>query len=155
MIDTPSITHAHAQQTAVVHLTVPRSEIQKVMGPAINEVMSALAEQGVEPAGPLFSYHLRMEPDLFDFEVGVPVKTPVTPTGRVKAGQLPGVKVARTVYHGPYESLGNAWGEFGEWMKANGHEPADNLWECYVVGPEAGQDASQWATELNRPLMSS
>ncbi|HEY0997886.1 MAG TPA: GyrI-like domain-containing protein [Gemmatimonadaceae bacterium] len=153
MIDTPFITNSSVQQTAVVHLTVPRAEIQHVMGPAITEVMSALAEQGVEPAGPLFSYHLRMEPDLFDFEVGVPVKTPITPTGRVKAGQLPGVKVARTVYRGPYETLGQAWGEFGEWMKANGHAAADNLWECYVVGPEVGPDVSRWETQLNRPIM--
>ncbi len=152
MIDTPAITQSTAQQTAVVHLTVARSEIQKVMGPAINEVMSALSEQGIEPAGPLFSHHLRMEPDVFDFEVGVPVRTPVTPVGRVKAGQLPGVKVARTLYHGPYETLGQGWGEFEAWMKANGHEGAENLWECYLVGPESGPDASMWATELNRPI---
>jgi hypothetical protein len=35
MIDTPQITQSAAQLTAVIRLTIPRAEIQKVMGPAI------------------------------------------------------------------------------------------------------------------------
>jgi hypothetical protein len=37
-----------------------------------------------------------MSPDIFDFELGVKVSTPVKPTGRVKPGELPAAKVART-----------------------------------------------------------
>jgi effector-binding domain-containing protein len=62
--------------------------------------------------------------------------------------------VARTVYHGSYEGLGTAWGEFDAWVKAQGHTPAQNLWECYVAGPETGPDPRNWRTELNRPLAS-
>ena len=62
------------------------------------------------------------------------------------------MRVARTVFHGPYEHLGEAWGEFMSWINANGHQPAEDLWECYLVGPESGLDSSQWRTELNRPL---
>jgi hypothetical protein len=36
----------------------------------------------------------------------------VTPVGRVKAGQLPATTIARTIYHGDYDGLGAAWGEF-------------------------------------------
>jgi len=46
-----------------------------------------------------------------------------------------------------------AWGEFGEWIKTNGHTPAENLWEIYATGPESGPDPSGWRTELNRPLI--
>ena len=45
-----------------------------------------------------------------------------------------------------------AWGEFNAWIAANGHTPAQNLWECYVAGPEKDPDPSTWRTELNRPL---
>ena len=103
-------------------------------------------------AGPVFSYHLRMDPGIFDFEIGVPVTKPVAPVGRVQPGQLPATKVARTIYRGPYEGLGAAWGEFGAWIKAQGHKPAPDLWECYVVGPEASPDPANWRTQLNRPL---
>ena len=152
MIDTPHITQSEARHTATIRLTIPRAEIQNVMGPAIGEVMAAVAAQGLAPAGPVFSQHFKMDPATFDFEIGVPVATPFSPMGRVNPNQLPAATVARTVYHGGYEGLGAAWGEFGAWMAANGHIAAESLWEFYATGPESGPDTAGWRTELNRPL---
>jgi effector-binding domain-containing protein len=153
MIDTPQITQSTTQLTAVIHLTVPRSEIQNVMGPGIGEVMAAVTAQGIAPAGPWFAHHLKMDPDTFDFEVGVPVNSPVVPVGRIKPGQLPATTVARTVYRGPYEGLGAAWGEFEAWIAANGHKSGPDLWEVYVTDPSANPDPATWRTEFNRPLI--
>ena len=153
MPDKPHIVHTDAQLTAIIRRPIPRTEIQNVMGPAMAEVMATLAAQGIAPAGPMFSHHLRMDPAIFDFEVGVPITTPVSPAGRVQAGQLPAATVARTVYHGPYEGLGPAWEEFVAWIAAEGHTPAPDLWECYVSGPESNPDPSAWRTELDRPLL--
>ncbi|MEP7042354.1 MAG: GyrI-like domain-containing protein [Dokdonella sp.] len=153
MLDTPEITHTNEQLTAVIHLTVPRNQIQEVMGPGIAELMSAVAAQGVEPTGPWFNHHLRMAADLFDFEISLPVATPVTAAGRVRPAVLAAAKVARTIYRGPYEGLGSAWGEFEAWIKAHDHRAAANLWECYVAGPESSPDPSTWRTQLNRPLV--
>lgn len=153
MIDTPQIVQMAAQLTAMIRLTVPRAEIQQVMGPGIQEVFATLAAQHIPPAGPWLTHHLRMDPAVFDFEICVPIKTPVTPAGRVQSGHIPAATVARTVYHGPYEGLGSAWGEFQTWMATHGHTAAADLWEVYLAGPETGSDPSQWQTELNRPLM--
>ena len=54
MIETPQIVPTEARITAKIRLTVPRTEIRKVMEPGIKEVISALAAQGIAPAGPLF-----------------------------------------------------------------------------------------------------
>ena len=62
------------------------------------------------------------------------------------------MKVAQTVYHGDYEGLPAAWSEFDAWIKAQGHSPAPDLWECYAVGPESSPDPATWRTELSRPL---
>ena len=153
MLDTLQIIQTQTRLTAVVRHVIPRAEIQKVMGPSIGEVMATLAAQGMAPAGPVFSHHLRMHPDTFDFEVGVPVWSPFTEAGRVTASHLPSGKIARTIYTGPYEGLAVAWGEFEEWIAAEGHECAASLWECYVAGPESGVDQAQWRTELNRVLV--
>ena len=153
MIDTPQITHTVERQTTIIRLTVPREEIQNVMGPGIGEVMAAVAAQGIGPAGPWFTHHLRLDPNIFYFEICVPVTAPVAPTGRVKPGRWPATKVARTVYRGPYEGLAAAWGEFDAWIAVNGHTAAQDLWECYVAGPESSPDPSTWRTELNRPLI--
>ncbi len=153
MLDTPQITQTGGQQTAVIRVTVPRTEIQKVMGPGIKELIGTVAEQGVGPAGPWFTHHLRRPTDTFEFEIGVPVTAPVATTGRVKPGQWPAMKVARAVYRGPYEGLAGAWGEFAAWLKATGHKPAADLWEVYVAGPESDLDAANYRTELNQPLV--
>jgi len=152
MLDTPQITQTDAQLTAIIHLTIPREEIRNVMGPGIGELMAAVAAQGIAPTGPWFTHHLRMAPDIFDFEIGVPVNAPVAAAGRVKAGELPATRVARTVYHGAYEGLAAAWAEFDAWIAAEGHTAGPDLWECYVAGPESNPDPATWRTELNRPL---
>src|SRR6476646_539788 len=137
MLATPEIIQTNAQAAAVIRLTIPRSEMMKAFGPAVGELMTALAAQGVEPVGAVFAHHLKMTPDTFDFELGVKVSSPAKAAGRVKPGQLPAVRVARTVYSCRYEGLPAAWGEFMQWMKVNGHAQAEDLWEVYSVGPQS------------------
>jgi effector-binding domain-containing protein len=153
MIDTPHITQTAAQRTAVIHLTIPREQIQEVMGPGIGELMATIGAQGIAPTGPWFSHHLAMDPETFDFEIGVPVATPVAPAGRVTPGELPAARVARTVYHGDYEGLGDGWGELMVWVEKEGLTPAPDLWEIYLTDPQANPDPATWRTELNRPLV--
>lgn len=152
MIETPQVTETATQHTAVIRFTIPRSEMPNVMGPGIAELMAAITAQGIVPAGPLFTHHFKMDPGIFDFELGVPVATPVAATGRMMPSQLLATKVARTVYRGAYEGLPGAWGEFMAWLVAGGHKPGSDLWECYLAGPESSSDPADWQTELNRPL---
>ncbi|HZD06082.1 MAG TPA: GyrI-like domain-containing protein [Longimicrobiales bacterium] len=153
MIDPPRITRTEPQLYSVIHLTVPREEMRKVMGPGVTELMEAIDAQGLHLAGPWFTHHLRLDPDTFDFEIGVPVATPVVPTGRVRSGHRPAMRVARTIFRGAYEGLPDAWGEFDAWIVAEGHAPGPDLWEWYVTGPESSPWPAAWRTELNRPLV--
>ena len=152
MIDTPQITQVSAQPTAVIHVTVPRSQIREAMGPGYRELMDTVAAQGITPSGPWYTHHFRMDPEVFDFEIGVPVTAPFSATGRVQLGELPAATVAQAVYHGGYEGLPGGWAEFDEWIAAEGHATAPDLWERYLVGPESNADPATWRTELNRPL---
>ena len=52
MLDKPHITQTTTQITAVIHLTIPREEIQSVMGPGVGELMATIAAQGITPTGP-------------------------------------------------------------------------------------------------------
>jgi effector-binding domain-containing protein len=153
MLDTPHFIQTNEQPAAVIRITVSRAEISHVMGPAIAEVMDAIAAQGAELVGPCFTYHMERPSDLFDFEVGFPVNGPITPVGRVKTGKLPAAKIVRTTYSGGYEGLASAWGEFCAWIETEGLNPQDSLWECYLSGPESNPDPATWRTELNRPLI--
>ncbi len=153
MIDTPQIIQTTALHCATLHVVVPRNEIQNVMGPGIGEVMAAIAAQGLSPSGPWFTHHLRRPTDTFDFDICIPVATPISLDGRVQPGEWPAMTVARTIYRGPYEGLADAWGELMEWLESSDHTPADDLWERYLAGPESSPDPAMWITELNRPLV--
>jgi effector-binding domain-containing protein len=153
MIDTPHIVTTTPQHCARIHLTIPRGEIQNAMGPGISEVMGTVAVQGIAITGPWFTHHLKMDPQTFDFEICVPVASPVTAAGRVTPGVVPALTVARTIYQGNYEGLGAAWGEFMKWIAANGHTAAEDLYETYLKGPESSSNPADWRTEFNRPLV--
>lgn len=152
MISEPKITTTTARTAAVVHLNIPRDEIEQTMDPAIQEVLAAIASQGQAPQGALFAHHLTQSSDRFDIEVGFPVGLPIAPRGRVIPGELPGGLVAVTVYRGNYDGLFAAWTEFGRQakrlMEREGLSRGDTLWESYVVGPESEPDPANWKTEL-------
>lgn len=153
MIETPQIVRIESRLTAVISIKVPRKEMPEVFGQGVDELMAVLAQQGIAPTGALFAHHFSIAPEVFDFEIGVPTGEPVVTTGRVHASAWPTMRVARTIYHGPYDGLPDAWGTFMEWVELQGHEPEPDVWECYLSGPESSTDPADWRTELNRPLV--
>jgi effector-binding domain-containing protein len=153
MIEAPEIVQTEEQPAAVIHFTIAREEMRNVMGPGISELMAAIAAQHIAPAGPVFAHHLRIDPETFDFELGVPVATPVSAAGRVKPSVVPAMRAARTIFHGGYEGLPAAWGEFDAWIAAQGHTLAPDLWESYVTTPDTNPDPNTWRTELTRPVI--
>jgi hypothetical protein len=56
MLDKPQITPTPDQITAVIRLTLPRSQIRAVMGPGVRELMAAVAAQGIAPTGLGFTH---------------------------------------------------------------------------------------------------
>jgi effector-binding domain-containing protein len=153
MIETPQVIESQAQLVAAVHIKTPRSRIQRVMGPGIGEAMACVQAQRIGPVGPWFAHHLKTDSANFEFDICVPVSSPVAAVGRVKSWQRPAVKVVRTVYHGPYEGLDEAWGQFWAWIDTNRCETAPDFYECYLVGPETSSNPADWRTELSRPLI--
>lgn len=151
-IEPPKVVESEARTTAVIPLKIPRTEMQQAFESGIEELMEVLSEQGIQPTGPVFAHHFSFIPEAFDFELGVPVASPVEAQGRVEPGELPATRVVRTVYHGPYDGLPSAWGEFDAWIDEEGLEKRSDVWECYVKGPDTSPDPSTWRTELNRPL---
>ena len=151
--DGPSVIDMPAQHAAAIHITVPRREIQQVMGPTLQELHGVLAAQGLTPSGPWFTHHLEMTPDTFNFEVCIPVSAALTETGRVVNRSFSTRRAARVVYRGGYEGLSSAWGGLMQWIDAQGFTAAPDLFECYAAGPETGAPASEWRTELMRPLL--
>jgi effector-binding domain-containing protein len=153
MIGTPEITSTEPGPTARIRLRIPKHDLRNVMGPARKELLEVVIGQGIGPAGPVFSHHFWLEREVWDFELGVSVHRPVTGEGRVEPGEIPAMRIARTVYEGPYDGLADAWREFDTWLSSNGHDFAVDFWAFYLTGPESGRNPSEWEIELQRPLL--
>ncbi len=123
------------QSAAVVRAHVGRSELPAFLGSAFGEVLQALSEQHLSPAGPPFG---RFTPtgDGFDVEAGFPSTAPVAPAGRVVPGDLPGGPAARVLHRGDYASVAAAYEAAAEWISAHGYATAGQPWESYLDGPE-------------------
>jgi effector-binding domain-containing protein len=151
-MEPPQIIQSTPRRIAFIHIRAAAGDVRKVMGPALKELKGAITEQGVAITGPWFTHHLRRPAEYFDFEICFPVSAPVAASGRMRPGELPAMTMARTLYSGGYEGLGAAWGQFDAWVSANGHAASEELWECYVTGPESSEDTDSYRTELSREL---
>lgn len=149
MITTPELITTTEVLAATIHLVIPGHDMPKYMDPAIQEIIQMLSDQGLNPAGPMFSYHHRRPSETFDFEIGFPVVKSVEEKGRVKNSALPAAKVVRAVYQGPYERLGDAWRTLQDWVRAEGLPETGRFWERYMNNPDEVKDPKDYRTELN------
>ena len=153
MVSIPEIAAVPALHCAVIRFTIPRSRIRSAMESGVNELRAVIAEQGIRAIGPLFSHHFAIRPDVFDFEVGMPVQRPVKPTGRVQPLSVPPMKIVRSGYTGAYTGLGSAWGEFDTLVARSGYNTAPDVWESYVKGADSGLEPEEYYTELYRSVV--
>ena len=151
-IDNPSRAGFETQTVASIHVVTPRQEIRSSMQAAIHEVSAALKAAGVSRSGPWFAHHHHRPTDTFDFDVCFPIRQPLLPSGRVANTEIPATEVLRTIHHGEYEGLPQAWQAFSDWISTSGFKTREDFFEVYTVGPQENADPSCWETELISPL---
>lgn len=122
-------------------------------------LVPALAEAGVQIAGPAISLHHRMPGATMTFEAGFPVAAPLD--GQLEAGgitflpsSMPATQVATVSHLGGYDGLGDAWGRLMQQVAADGHQPALPFWEVYVTEPSPDLDPATLRTDLVLPYES-
>lgn len=151
-IDNPSPAHFEAQTVASIRVETPRQEIRSAMHDAIHEVSAALKAAGISRSGPWFAHHHHQPTHIFTFDVCFPIRQPLLQSGRVVNTEIPAAEVLRTIHHGDYEGLAQAWQDFSDWISASGFETRGDFFEVYTVGPQENADPSCWKTELISPL---
>jgi DNA-binding transcriptional MerR regulator len=146
-----AIKQVPAQIVASVRDTIPVSNL----APLFNEVFGYLAQVRVNPLGPPMGiYHdQEFNPEAADMEVAVPVGAAVPEGGRVRSYELPAVEeMACVVHQGAYDSIGGTYGQLMAWVEQHGYRIAGPVREVYLRGPESGDDAATYVTEIQLPL---
>jgi effector-binding domain-containing protein len=140
------------QPTATIHVVCKPSGMVDAMRGVLPEVGAYVERAGVAPVGGPFARYFDLNEDEAEFEAGFTLSEPVRGEDRITAGELPGGLAATTTHQGPLEGLEAAHDAIGEWVLAQGHDPAGPVWEVYVVGPAVEQDPSKYHTDVVWPL---
>jgi effector-binding domain-containing protein len=148
----PHVTTTPHGLVAYIHLDIAKPEIQNAMGPALQEIFATIKSQNLEVTGSWFTIHYRITPEAWDFDICVPLKSSIAPSGRVHGKLLEPAQAATASYVGPYQQLHEAWPILRQWMTAQNLERASWLCEVYEIGPESGLPATQWKTQLYQPI---
>ena len=161
-LDGIRLLRAPAVPTVVVRtMAVPMSDLAELFDSAFGNVFPVAFGAGLVPAGPAFALYTRMTegPEMeADLEIGFPLDgplfeqlddDPIEVDGlRLVASTLPAANVAVTSYVGPYDGMGEAWGEFLGRISAKGLAPGTPFWETYVTEPTPDTDPATLRTDL-------
>ncbi|MBU1700759.1 MAG: GyrI-like domain-containing protein [Candidatus Eisenbacteria bacterium] len=143
----------HAPQKVVSIRAITRPE---EIGPTLQEILPEvwryLQKQGVNPAGPPFTWYREFDRDRVGLEAGFPVESPVKEEGRINLGELPGGKVAVTWHVGSVNRLRDAYTALEQWLKSEGQSPAEAPWEVYWSDPSGIPDPEGLKTEIILPI---
>ena len=139
------------QHTAAIRMTRPVSQIGPAMGEAFPKIYHAVVSAGMEPAGMPLARYFDFGEQETTFECAIPLATEFPATGEVEASSVGGGEAAFAVHVGPYETIGETWGQMMAWVAGQGRAPAGPTWEIYLDDPqEVAPD--QLKTELYVPL---
>ena len=122
------------QPTAVVRGHVGVADLPGFLGTAFGETVQALTAQRHAPAGPPFARY-RLSESGFDVEAGFPSTGPITATGSVEPGELPGGPAAEVTYRGDYSGVAEAYQATARWIAEHGYTAAGDAWEAYLDEP--------------------
>ena len=128
------LTTTTAQRAASIREKVKVTEIPQAMGRLFGELMAAM-QKGLPVAGPPFAYYHSWSNEEVDIECGFPISGEFEADGRIRPFTLPAVKAVVTMHVGPYDKLMESYTKMEQWMRANGHTPADYMWEYYLNEP--------------------
>lgn len=111
------------------------NDISQQMGRMFDELCPLLKGE-VVCAGPPFALYHSWSDDETDMDVGFPVTGKAITKGRVRPFELPAVKAVVGMHVGPYDKIVDSYNKMMEWIKVNGYEPAEYMWEEYLNSPD-------------------
>ena len=141
------------RHVASVCTSIDRHRLRRTIAVLHELVMDAVGEQGLAPAGPLFTRYHRLG-EVVTLEAGIPLAQPIEPLGVVAASVLPGGPALRARHVGGREQLPQRCPELERYCSIHGMRAAGPPWECYIIDGRDTPDEREWVTEIYLPVRS-
>ncbi len=136
-----------------IRSSVPKSEIGDFIPSTFGKVSPYFENNGMEMTGPPVAIYYGEHGDAMDMAAGTPVSEVTATTEDITELELPGGKVATSIYEGPYEGIPAAWDQFAAELTARGLTTVEPCWEEYLTDPQQVADSSKWQTLMVQPLV--
>ncbi len=125
----------------------------------MGQLFGWIGEKGFIPAGPVtgvyFSDPAQVPADELVWELRAPIAGEVKPIPPDASGvgvkQTDAMEVAATLYKGPYEEVGAAYGTLVGWLAQNGYQVIGPAEEVYLNDPQSTPSA-ELLTEVRFPV---
>jgi effector-binding domain-containing protein len=137
------------QKTLSIRTRTAAQDLPQVFGEGYGKIAHYLEELGEQPIGPPFAAYYNMDMDNLDVELGFPVAQTLPGRAEIKAGEIPGSKVATCLHVGPYNEMEPAYTTLMQWMADNGYEATGVAYELYLNDPRETPPAQ---TQIIFPL---
>jgi effector-binding domain-containing protein len=138
---------------ASVRMSSDPSRLRRTITAIHGLVMVAVGDQGLAPAGPLFTRFHRRGIEI-ELEAGIPLAQSIQPVGVVAASSLPGGMALRLLHDGDHATLANSYEALEAFRTCHGYQAAGGPWECYLVDASDTPDPAEWRTDIYLPLWS-
>ncbi len=123
-------------QTLSIRLFTSASKIPEVLGSIYGEIARLVERKGLPFTGMPFVIYYNMDMENLDLEAGFPVGGSLEAEGRVKPSKLPAGEMATALHTGPYDTLEATYNELTAFVKEQGRETEEFMYEEYLNSPE-------------------
>ena len=145
------IKHLVERHVASVRTTTQGYRLRHTIALLHELVMDAVGQQGLAPAGPLFTRYHEMG-SLISLEAGIPLAQPITPMGIVAPSSLPGGPALCMLHVGDHDVLPAVRAALHGYAPSRRFCAVGATWECYLVDGRDTPDPSEWLTEIYVPV---
>ena len=126
----------------------PFTEIEGV----IMQLMKAIQEQKIAPAGPMIGIYYNnpdmVKPEELKWEMGFPVSAQVEVQAPLEKKEWKFTLIVSAIHKGPYEETGKTVSKMFEWMQANKLMPAGPVLERFLTMPAPDTKPEDQKAEL-------
>jgi len=123
-------------KTLTVRLFTPATRLSETLGGIYGEIAGVVAQKGLTFTGAPYVMYYNMDMENLDIEAGFPVVGPLEEEGRVKSSSIPAGEMATALHKGSYESLEKTYNELAAFVKKEGREAEEFMYEEYLNSPD-------------------
>jgi len=140
-----------SQPTLVIHTRTSVENLPQVLGNAYQKIAQYFGETGSQPSGAPFVTYFNMDMQSLDVEIGFPIAKALDGRGDIQPSEIPGGKLARCLYTGPYPEIGPAYESLMQYVAKEGYQTTGISYEFYLNDPTV-TPPSELQTQIMFPL---